>query len=79
MQQVLLVDVDTGIPVLQDEDDSGLGQLRSGYHGIHAKRGMLYVGVLLDVAEQVDAELVEPQVHDVDTTLHVLHVNHLFL
>ena len=79
MQQVLPVDIDILVPILQDEDNTRLGMLRTCHHRIHAERRVLYIRILLDVCQQVEAEFIQPQIHDVDAGIHILYVYHFFL
>ena len=41
-------------------------------------RGMLHVVIAVDVLQQVKTELVQAQVHNADTRIHLLKVNNIF-
>lgn len=74
-----MIDVHGIVAVLQDEYHARLSQLGMCYDSLHAVGRMLHIGIVLDIGEQIHAELVEPQIHDVDATVHILDVNDLFL
>ena len=40
---------------------------------------MLYIRIFLDVCQQVEAEFIQAQIHDVDAGIHILYVHHFFL
>ena len=79
MQQILVVDVNGIVLVLQNIYHSWLCHRRFAHYRIHAKRSMLYVGMLLYVCQQVKTELIKTEIHDIDTSVHILHVNHFLL
>ena len=79
VQEVLVVDVHVIAPVLQDVDDARFRHIAMRHHGIHTTRCVLHVGILLDVGKQVEAKLIESQVHNVDTCVHILNIHHLML
>ena len=79
MQQVLTVDVYRIASVLQNEDDTRTNHWGTLYHGTHAHRSVLYIGMLFHVREQVQSKFIESQVHDVDTRIHIFNVHHSFL
>ena len=79
MQPVLLVDIDVGGPVFQHEDHPRRGFLRRRHHRVEPHRRVFHVRVQLDVLQQVQPEFVQPQIHNGNTALHLLNVNHFFL
>ena len=74
-----MADVDCIVAILQDEDDTRLGCGWCGYDSTHAKGRMLNIRMLWQIGQQVEAELIQPQVHDVDACVHIFEVNHFFL
>ena len=67
------------IPVLQDEDDSGRDVGRGGNDGVKAEGCMFHIGIPLHVSQQVQSELIQPQVHDIDARVHILQIDHFLL
>ena len=69
------------VDVAQREDDAGLqAQLGLRRHdGVHAVGHAVELAVLLDVVEQVHAEVVEPEIGDRDAGLDVFQLDDFVL
>ncbi|MPM95702.1 hypothetical protein SDC9_142857 [bioreactor metagenome] len=64
MQPVLVVDVHAVADVLQDVKDA-FGCIVTGFlNGMQSEGSMMDVGVGFHVIEQVEPELVQPEIHD---------------
>ena len=79
MQAILLVNIDSGIPVLENEDHTWFCELIGSNNSVEAIWSMLYIAVRLHVFQQIQAEFIQAQIHDGDAIVHVLNIHHLFL
>ena len=77
MQPVLVVDVYTVADVLQDVKDASGGIVTGFHNGMQSEWGMVDVGVGFHVIEQVETELVQPEIHNRDPTAHLFNIDHL--
>ena len=79
VQTVLAVDVHTIVAVFQYIDNALWVIVRSRNNSVKPHWGMLDVVVFLHILEQVEAELIQAQIHNRNAGVHLLDVNDFFL
>ena len=79
MKAVLLVNVDIGIDVLENIDDTGGSVFGRSSGGIDAKWYIVGIAVFVTELFDVEMEFVEPEIHYIDTTIDFFEVDNFFL
>ena len=79
MQPVLVVDVYAVGAILQNENHAGRRVLTGRYNRVQTEGCFFDVRVVLDIFQQVQTELVEPQIHNGNACGHILNINNLVL
>ena len=74
-----MIRVDAVVDIPENEDRSSWGILPSWDNGVHSVGRCLHIVVVLHVLQQIQAELIEAQVHDGDPAGHLLDVHDLLL
>ena len=79
MQPVLVVDVYAVRAIFQNENDTGRRVLTGRNNRVQTERRFFNIRMVLDIFQQVQTELVEPQIHNGNAGGHILNINNLVL
>lgn len=79
MQPVLVVDVYAVGAILQNKNDTGRRVLTGRNNRVQTKWRFFYVRMVFDVVQQIEPELVEPQIHNGNACCHILNVYNFVL
>ena len=79
MNAVAVVDIDAIVDVPQDKDHACGRVFRLLHDRMQPFRGCLDIVVPLHIFQKVEAELVQPQIHNGDSVCHVLDIDDFFL
>ena len=79
MNAVTVVDINAVVDVPQHKDDPGRSLFCLRDNRMQPLGGCFNLFMMLDIFQQVEAELIQPQIHDGDTAAHILNVHHFLL
>ena len=79
MQLILTVNINGIVAVLQHKHHARFRQFGTGYHRIQSERCMFNIRMFLDILQEVKPKLVQSQIHDVDTGVHIFNIHHFIL
>ena len=79
MQPVLVVNVYAVGAILQNKNDTGRRVLTGRNNRVQTERRFFNIRMVFDVVQQIEPELVEPQIHNGNAGGHILDVNNLVL
>ena len=76
---VTVVDINAVVDVPQHKDDPGRSLFCLRDNRMQPLGGCFNLFMMLDIFQQVEAELIQPQIHDGDAAAHILNVHHFLL